>query len=103
MRRLLDEIDLHIAVMLLFFPPGWWWLAALLRPPHQLMDESLAVVCMSWWWLAVPLLAPQGRVYVRAFWDYPTFGKRPWAYLAANELLILGTVGALAWMRAMLI
>ncbi|HKB01514.1 MAG TPA: hypothetical protein VKD90_04800 [Gemmataceae bacterium] len=78
MRRLCDEIDLHIVAMLVLMAPA---------------------LCLGWWLLVVPLLVPQGRIYVRAFWDYPAFGRRPWAYLAANELLVVGAVGALAGLR----
>lgn len=74
MGRLWDAIDLHVAVMLVLLAP---------------------VACVSCWWLVVPLLVPQGRISVRAFWDLPTLGERRWVYLAANELLVLSTVGSL--------
>ena len=64
-RQLWDEIDLHIVLMLMFALP---WL------------------CLSWWWLALPLLIPQGLIYVRAFVDCPSFDRQSWAYLVATAL-----------------
>jgi hypothetical protein len=78
LRRLWREIDLHVVAMLLVFIPA---------------------LCLSPWWLVVPLLVPQGRIYVRAFRDYRAFRRRPWAYLVANELLVIGMVGAGAGVR----
>jgi hypothetical protein len=78
MRRLWGEIDLHVAALLVLLAPG---------------------LCLGWWWLAAPLLLPQGRIGTRAFVDYPAFGRRPWAYLAANELLVLGAFGVLVVLR----
>ncbi len=78
MRHLWEEIDLHVAFILLLVSP---------------------VACLGWSSLIVPLLVPQGRIGVRAFWDYPSFGQRPWAYLAANELLVLVAVAVLAGVR----
>ena len=77
-QRLREEIDLHIAAMLLF---------------------CVAVMCLDWWYFIVPLLMPQGRIYVRVFWDYPAFGRRPWAYLVINELLVFGTVSLFVGLR----
>jgi hypothetical protein len=77
-RRLWGEIDLHVAAMLLMLAPA---------------------VCLGWWGLAAPLLIPQGRIGTRAFVDYPAFKQRPWAYLTANEILVLGFVGLLAGVR----
>lgn len=74
MPRLWDQIDLHIVAMFVLLAPA---------------------LCVGWWLLPVPLLVPQGRIYVRAFCDYPAFGRRPWAYLAVNELLLVGLIGAL--------
>ena len=75
MQRLLDEIDLHVVAMLLLIAPALF---------------------LSWWPLIVLLLVPQGRIYVRSFWDYPAFGRRSWTYLIANEFLVVGSVGILA-------
>jgi hypothetical protein len=77
-QRLWNAIDLHVAFM-----------SALLAP----------FAYLGWWWLAVPLFAPQGRIYVRAFWDYPAFGKPARVYVVANELLVLSIVGILAAIR----
>ena len=81
-RHLLDEIDLHIVAILVVLSP-----AALL----------------SSWWLLGFVLLPQGRICVRAFVDYPTFGRRKWPYLLANELLVLMTGGVLAWLHVALV
>ena len=78
MRRLWGEIDFHVAAMLLLLAPA---------------------VCLGWWGLAVPLLIPQGRIGMRAFVDYPAFGRRPWAYLAANELVVSVVVAVAAGAR----
>jgi hypothetical protein len=78
MRRLWAEVDLHVAAMLGLLSPA---------------------LCLSWWWLPVPLLIPQGRICVRAFLDNPASGPRPWTYLVANELLVVGAVGAVAVVR----
>ena len=80
MRRLLNEIDLHVvAVLVIVVPP----MAAIscLRPSP------------GWVWVAVVLLIPQGLICVRAFGGYPTVGKRFWLYLIGNELLVFGVVG----------
>ena len=68
MRKLWDSVDLHIVLILVLACP---------------------VVFLSSWWLALPLFAPQGIIYVHVFWDHPAPGPRPWAYLVANELLVL--------------
>jgi hypothetical protein len=78
MRRLWAEVDLHVAAMLGLLSPA---------------------LCVSWWWLLVPLLISQGRICVRAFLDYPAFGRRPWTYLVANELLVVAAVGTVAVVR----
>jgi hypothetical protein len=77
-RRFLDEIDIHILWMLALFIPVLW---------------------LSVWWVFLPVLVPQGRILVRAFSEYPRFGQRPWRYLAANELVVLGTAAALVGVR----
>ena len=79
MRRLWGEIDLHVAAMLLPLAPAGFF---------------------GWWWLAIPLLIPQGRIGTRVYADYPRFGRRPWAYLVVNELLVLAVVAATAAVRA---
>lgn len=78
MRRFWSEIDLQVVAMLLLFAP---------------------TLCLNWWLFPVPLLVPQGRICVRVFWDYPAFGQRPWAYLAANELMVGVVVAAVAGIR----
>ncbi len=35
--------------------------------------------------LAIVFFVPQGRIYIRAFWDYPKFKKQKAPYLIANE------------------
>lgn len=75
MRRICTEIDLHIVPMLVMLAPA---------------------VCWSWWLLPVPLLVPQGRIFARAFWDYPSFGQPAWPYFVANELLVIASVGLVA-------
>lgn len=77
-RRLRDEIDLHVAAMLLMLSPA---------------------MCLGLWGLVVPLVVPQGLIGTRAFLDYPASKRRSWAYLVANELLVLGFVGLLAGLR----
>lgn len=82
MRTLWDEIDLHVVAMLVLLAPA---------------------LLVGWWVLVVALLVPQGRICTRAFLDYPSFGRRPWAYLIANELLVAGTVGAAAGVRVVVL
>ena len=79
--RFWNEIDLHVAAMLLMLAPA---------------------ACLGWWGLAVPLLLPQGRIAARVFVDCPAFQRRPWAYFAANELLVgvLVAVAAVARVAA---
>ena len=79
MRKLWDSVDLHIVLILVLACP---------------------VVFLSSWWLALPLFAPQGIIYVHVFWDHPAPGPRPWAYLVANELLVLMVVGLFAGAHA---
>lgn len=79
MLRPWDEIDCHVAAMLLLLGP---------------------VGFLGWWWLAAPLLLPQGRIGARVLVDCPAFGQRPWAYLAANELLVVVAVAVVAGARA---
>ena len=69
--RIREEIDLHIVAILMLAVPA---------------------MCLDWWYFIVPLLMPQGRIYVRVFWDFHVFVRRPWAYLIINELLVFGTV-----------
>jgi hypothetical protein len=42
---------------------------------------------------------PAGWIYCRVFIDYSAFGRRPWAYLAANEVLVFGVVGLVSGIR----
>ena len=56
---------------------------------------------MGWWWLALPVVVPQGRIYVRATCDYQRVGRRSWKYVATNELLVLFAVGFVIGVRAM--
>ena len=78
MSRIWNEIDLHIVLMLALFPPS---------------------IFLGWWWLALPLLMPQGHIYVRAAWDLPKSGRQSLPYVAANELLVLLTVGLFSGVR----
>lgn len=87
---MLDELDLHITQMMLFILP----LGAIVSfnaPGHyKLIGPGLA------------LLVPQGRIYVRAFWDYPSFGKPKAPYLIVNQaqtllaVLICAVIAALS-------
>jgi hypothetical protein len=77
--RLWDEIDLHVGAMLLLLTPAGF---------------------LGWWGLAVPLLLPQGRIVTRGFVDYPALGRRPWLYLVANELLVIGVIAVVTGVRA---
>lgn len=70
---MLDEIDLHITQMMLFILPLGAIISANAPGHYKLLG------------LAVVLLLPQGRIYVRAFWDYPSFGKPKTPYLIVNQ------------------
>jgi hypothetical protein len=74
LRHLCSEIELRIVVLLMLFAP---------------------VILMNWWWLPAVLFLPQGRIYG----NYSTFGRRAWAYLVANELVVFVVVGAFAGLR----
>ena len=66
-RLCLDEIDLHIVAMLSIVIP-------------------LALFVLPSVWAAITIAAiPQGRIYVRAFCDYPAFKRSSLPYLMANE------------------
>ena len=79
MRRLWDDIDIHVVVMLLMLAPAMF---------------------LGWWGLAALLLVPQGRIGTRVLVDYPAFQRKPLTYLVANELLVLtfGSVALWAWL-----
>lgn len=79
MQMFLDEVDLHVAAMLI-----------MMAGPAGLLGG---------WWLAILLLLPQGRIGMRAFADYPSFGRRPWVYLAANEFVVGATTAATIGIR----
>ena len=74
----MDEIDLHVVAMLVLFTPALF---------------------LSAWWAIPAAILPQGRILVRAFWDYPAFGQRPWKYLLANELLVLGVAAVVVGVK----
>lgn len=75
MRRLWNEIDLHVTyVLLLLF---------------------LLVPCLGgrWHWvgwcsLVAVVVLPQGRILTRAFVDYPAFKGPKGTYLLANEFQV---------------
>jgi hypothetical protein len=74
LRRIFGSVDLHIVAMLLLTAP------------------ILLLALPFFWGLLGIALFPQGRIYVRAFWDYPKFKRASWPYLVANEGLVLAVV-----------
>lgn len=86
---MLDELDLHITQMMLFLLPLGAIISANTDGYHKLIG------------LGVVLLFPQGRIYVRAFWDYPSFGKPKAPYLIVNQAQTLLAVSICAAIAAL--
>jgi hypothetical protein len=82
MRKICQEIDLHIVAILILFLP-WPFLLLL----FSLRETALFA-------LVIPLLLPQGRIFTRFFWDYPAMGQARVRFLLVNECLVLGSVAA---------
>jgi hypothetical protein len=80
-RRILNEFDLHIAVIVLF---------------------TLPYLYFGWSVLAVPLLLPQGMVWTHAIADLHAHGQRSWPYVVANEFMIGVLVGVAAAIKVAL-
>jgi hypothetical protein len=81
-RRLVEEIDLHVMVIV----------AALvgLGPLIAFHAALFGLSPRLWLWsLPLLLLIPQGRILTRALGDYPTFGEPSGPYLLANEGVVL--------------
>lgn len=94
MRRLWEEIDFEVTPMLCMFV----FLA--------IVWMVLLMACFGWWsswvgWccLGAVVLIPQGRIFTRAFLDYPTFNQPKGMYLVANEIqvMLFAAVAAGAW------
>ena len=80
MKALWQEIDRHIVYLLAMMTPVIW--------------------CSPWWWWQVVVpLAPQGIILTHTS-DSFQMNRRPWAYLIANELLVLVVVGLFVGLRA---
>ena len=73
-QQLWNEIELRIVVLLLL---------------------CATVILMNWWWLPFVLFLPQGRICG----NYSAFGRRPWAYLVANELVVFMLAAAFVGLR----
>jgi hypothetical protein len=74
MTAIFQQIDFHVVVMPLLLLA----LAAFL--PHMP------------WVLIVLAAIPQGRIFMRAFHDYPRFKRPAGIYLIANEVVIASAV-----------
>lgn len=76
-RPILNEVNLHIVAMMVLGAP-------IFALPFSFWVELLLLVAL-----------PQGRIFTRAYVDYPAFKRPSWPYVVANEGLVLG-VAALA-------
>jgi len=72
----MDELDLHIIPLVLMV-----FILGLVIPSAFLV-----------WPVGAIVLIPQGRIFVRAFWDYPKFGKPKAKYLFVNEVFVILSV-----------
>jgi len=83
----MDELDFHvIEIVLMIFIVG------------------LVVPVEYYIWVAkVIFIIPQGRIFVRAFFDYPKFGRAKGMYLLINESFVtLSTgifIGVSTWIK----
>ncbi|PCJ29158.1 MAG: hypothetical protein COA99_19740 [Moraxellaceae bacterium] len=73
----MDEIDFHIIpIVLMTF----------------ILGMTLPFDCYLWL-AAIIFITPQGRIYVRAFWDYPRFKKPKGMYIFINEVFVSVSTG----------
>jgi hypothetical protein len=79
MRRLLEELDMHVVVLLL-----------VLAPLACTGARVWIVFGLAW------SVLPQGRILVRAFVDNPSLGESPWPYFLSNEGMVLAVIGVSA-------
>jgi hypothetical protein len=70
---MLDELDLHVTQMMIFLLPLGAIVGANMPGYYKLIGVGAV------------LLVPQGRILVRAFWDYPSFNKPKGPYLLVNQ------------------
>ena len=75
-----DEVDIHITYIILI-------ILVLAIAIDDRLPEAFV-----YFPTAIALLIPQGRIYVRAFWDYPKFGRKKMPYIIANEIQVIVAV-----------